>query len=147
MSKNCSTQAEFLHRDTIKSVSISGPLGEGSTQDAKLLVATWPESVRCKARDFGGNVEKYTWWQLWLVIVWSLEAVFWGKHPTHGPDGVLFPCNSDRGRLAGRDLVPGGMRGVMWNILGDIEFLVNDLIVICLAQPLDLSSIALFQTK
>lgn len=58
---------------------------------------------------------------------WSLQWAYAGVHPSTDQYGRPFPPNSREGRVAGTPLTRQGHRFVLWNLLGDRDFMCREL--------------------
>ena len=86
--------AEFLTRDSLLSLSMTGLLATGSTKELTLNLASWPLSITAKLARHGHD----SFLDIWKVLRWSFDALARGKHPTQNdkatpiPDMVSHPC-------------------------------------------------------
>ena len=61
------------------------------------------------------------------MLAWSFNAVFVGKHPEKDWNNADFLESDPRRALAGKPLTRQGYRGLVWNVLGDLDFYFKDL--------------------
>ena len=87
--------------------SSSGLLGMGTTRALKLYC--FGLFTHSEVKDNKATMNK-----IWNIVMWSFEAAFTGKFPTHDVHGNALP------EPAGKDLA-GGMRFVLWSITADID--------------------------
>ena len=64
--------------------------------------------------------------ELWKVYVHGLNAAFDGVHSTVDSHGNFWPDGSPQALLAGEQLCGGNVHVVIWNLVGDLDFLGND---------------------
>ena len=111
---------EFQDRDSLLTFSFGSILSTTSAMDSSFLICCWPKSVTSKSPD----PSKDTWHTLHRVMAWSFQACFLGVHPSQDHDGNAFKPGSMEEQLAGTPLC-GSLRFVLWNFLGDQEYLSN----------------------
>ena len=63
---------------------------------------------------------------VWQILKWSFEHMFFGKHPEKDHLGKLWKKESSRASLAGTPLTPDRKKGVLWAITGDGEYFQNE---------------------
>ena len=80
--------AEFLTRDSLLTLSMTGLLGRGSTKSLTMNLASWPLSTTTKRNHHYGHD---TWREVWKVLKWSFNALATGKHPSRDGHGCATP--------------------------------------------------------
>ena len=65
-----------------------------------------------------------TWMDVWSILAWSFEAAWLGIHPSVDWNDQPFPPESRFHMSSGQQLC-GGLRFVIWNLIGDLEFFAN----------------------
>lgn len=114
--------AQFAERDSLLVISMKSVLSKSSTAASQLLLAAMPKQSRNKSQ----NPDEDTWHEIWKVLAWSFTALFYGKHPKTDPDNKPWPPGSRRQRLAGKPLLPNGIRGWIYCLAGDLDYLCNE---------------------
>jgi hypothetical protein len=110
--------AQFQERDSLLTVSMKALLFQpGEVKDTHLLLCAVPKSITTPE----------TWGVLWQVLAWSFEVLLKGKFPTKDWEGRPFPAGSSRAAQAGQPLVQSQHFGVLWGIIGDLDFFHKDL--------------------
>lgn len=112
---------QFADRDSLMTFSWGSVLSISNSMDSSFLLAAYPKSVTVKGQ------EPTTWGVLWQVLHWSLAACLEGRHPSVNHKGEPFLANTVEAKLAGQPLTRENHRFVVWNILGDMEYLANTL--------------------
>ena len=78
-----------------------------------------PEHRRCTCLAFFTSSEvkenRSTMENIWAIVMWSLQAVFTGKWPTHDVSGNALADGN-----AGKDLA-AGLRFVLWSLKADLD--------------------------
>eukprot|EP00959_Pyramimonas_sp_CCMP1952_P123760 2587501-Pyramimonas_sp.AAC.1 len=70
--------AEFLARDSMTSVSMTGLGAVGKTKALTLNLASFPLSICAKQNAHG----KDSWNEIWKVLRWSFNALAEGRFPS-----------------------------------------------------------------
>lgn len=83
-------------------------------------IASFVKSVTAVMKEHGHD----TWQELWVMMVWSFLALWHGVHPLVDWNGRAFKPGSRFAAKAGQ-LICEGYRFVIWNIIGDWEFMAN----------------------
>ena len=87
--------------------STSGLLGVGTTRALKLYTFGLFTCSEVKEN-------RNTMCKIWLILMWSLEAAFEGKFPSHDVYGKALHGQ------AGKDLA-GGLKFVLWSVKADLD--------------------------
>lgn len=110
--------AEFQDRDSLNTMSLKGVLmNQDGGQGGHLALASVPKSCTTPG----------TWELIWRWLAWSFQALLSGMHPAIDPFGVKWPRGSKRAALAGSNILPNGLRCVLWSFCGDLAFYSSDL--------------------
>lgn len=112
--------AAYQDRDSLLTVSFSGLLKQGSTDECNLFLASFPKSATAKGADG-------TWNTIWQWIVWDLQCVLANKFPEKDAYNRPWHTGSLRAQKAGQPISTQGFRCVLWHIQGDIDFQINEL--------------------
>ena len=113
--------AEHSLRDSLMILSLRSVLAAKDVASTSLLLAVLPKSCRAT----GGSDSTHA---IWRLVVWSLTAVFHGRHPDKDVSGEAFPEGSPRALVAGKPICPRtGLRGVLWVVAGDMDYMCNEL--------------------
>ena len=117
----------FAERDSLLVFSMKSILSTDSVGDAQLLLAVIPKSCRVcgSGDDIGADSDTVV--ALWNVLSWNFTALFAGKHPELDHIGQPWPTGSERAKLAGKSLTPGGMRGFIHVLAGDMDYFSNEM--------------------
>lgn len=115
---------QFCDRDSLLTYSWGSVLCQDNSMDSSFLMACWPKSATVKSQEVS------TWEALWQVLQWSLCACMEGKHPSADHKGNPFLPNTYEAKMAGQPLTTELHKFVVWNLLGDMEYLAN-----CLSLP------------
>ena len=105
--------------DSMLVFSTGSLLSKSSTMDSSSLIAAWPKSATSKTATHD------TWQLPFKVMSWSFQALFDGKHPAVDWNGEPFSPSSEMAQLAGKDILPNGLRCIVWALLGDLEYFAN----------------------
>lgn len=97
-------------------ISANSILGAGSTLDFKFYITSYWSALRSKAE--GNDTED----KLWEHILWDLNALWTGVHPSTGPSGAPWLPGSEESCLALQPLC-GGYYGIPWLFKADLEYL------------------------
>jgi hypothetical protein len=110
--------AQFQERDSLLTVSFKSLLFEhGKCKDTHLLFCAVPKSI----------TTDHTWPPLWKTLSWSFDVLLKGVHPLCDMDGNRWAEGSARAALAGKPLCRSKHVGVLWGIVGDLDFFHKDL--------------------
>ena len=117
----------FAERDSLLVFSMKSILSTDSVGDAQLLLAVIPKSCRVcgSGDDIGADSDTVV--ALWNVLAWNFTALFAGKHPELDHIGQPWPTGSERAKLAGKSLTPGGTRGFIHVLAGDMDYFSNEM--------------------
>jgi len=113
--------ARFQLRESILVISMRSILAHRSIRRSQLLLAAVPKGCKVQA------AQADTWKEIWQVITWSLRACFHGRHPDTDHKLKPFPPDSARGQLAGQPLSSANLRGMVYAVSGDMDFLSSEL--------------------
>lgn len=75
---------------------------------------------------FDKLADSNTWNQFFLILYWSLQALYYGKWPAADHLGRIFPPSSWRGKMAGKGLA-GGFTGFLFSLIGDLDYFYKTL--------------------
>ena len=64
--------------------------------------------------------------QVWKVLVWSFQYLFYGKFPECDHKGRAWPAGSRRAATAGKELHSQKLRGILFCISADGEYFLNE---------------------
>ena len=115
---------EYQNNDSMESLSTSGYIGDGSTEDTQTLFTMWPKSCTATTAAHGAS----TWSRLWKRFVWSLNVLYSGFFPYTDDTGRPYTERDGRhyetrGQPLFKRLVNGlRLRFVFWGQEGDWDF-------------------------
>ena len=112
---------EYSENDSLMVFTTGSCLSTTSSMDSMFYMASWVKSVTSRGKD--GQLAD-TWQQIWLPLLWSLMACWTSKHPSKDWHNKAFEPGNVFLPLAGKPLL-GGIRFMIWNVLGDLEFFAN----------------------
>lgn len=115
--------AAYQDRDSLMTVSLSGLLKGGTTEECSLFLASYPKSATSKSSQPGED----TWMVLWRWIAWDLGCLLRNRFPNVDAYGRAWPPGSKRAGLAGQPILRGEWRCVLWALQGDMEFFYNQI--------------------
>jgi hypothetical protein len=107
-------------RPTTKSLdcfSWQSLLAFGHTMSIKM----WMCGIFDHNKSKGADNTSRTMDDIWMIICWSLAALFAGRHPSHDWRGNAYEGGSE-GLLANTPLTKDGYVCVLWSIKGDIDW-------------------------
>lgn len=114
--------AQFAERDSLMVISMKSILShQTSVAASQLLLAAIPKKCTSKSADKSLD----TWEVIWSVLKWSFTAMFHGVHPLYDPVGKPWPEDSERAILAGKQLLGCGIKGWIYTLAGDLDYLCN----------------------
>ena len=102
---------EYQNRDSMMVWSWGCMLGDQSSLEKHMLLATFPKSCTTKE----------TWPSIWKVLRWSFDALGKGLHPTHDSDGKPLEKGSPLFGKAGKPLHPNGYRAMCLQCRGTMS--------------------------
>lgn len=108
---------DYANNDNLLVFSWGSLLSGLNTLLTHWLLACFPKSCG----------KKETWEVIWKHLLWSFEALANGKHPVTDPDGKPLEKGSPFYASKGQLLHPKGYKGVLWSVIGDMEFFANTL--------------------
>jgi len=88
---------------------------------SQMLLAALPKSAVHQST----NPAEDTLVQLWRILKWSLDHMYYGKFPEMNHQGKPWPAKSKRGEVAGSQLHSQGLCGMIFSITADGEFHQN----------------------
>ena len=98
-------------------------LSKASVAHSQMLLAAIPKTAMHKCQADAG---KDTMCQIWKILAWSMEHLFYGKFPETDDLGNAWPPKSQRALNAGQQL-HNGYKGIIFAITGDLEFYQNEM--------------------
>lgn len=108
---------------TFETTSITGTLAVGSSAKLKLFMAgLFLDSIVSRAEGYDDETDE----EIWKALIWSLNAMYEGRWPTHDWKGVKYDAESPEGQRANTFLA-GGYRVVIWLLKGDIDYYAKSL--------------------
>jgi len=114
--------AQFAERDSLMVISMKSVLSsQVSVAASQFLLAAIPKKATSKSQDKSLD----TWEVIWSVLKWSFSAMFHGAHPDCDPNGAPWPEGSHRSLIAGKPLLASGIRGWIYTLAGDLDYLCN----------------------
>ena len=105
--------ARFARVDSLESIAWSFLLSRESTWSKRYVCASFVKSA-----EWG----KDTWRSIWLVLAWSFNAMFDGRHPESDHMGRPWPPGPLGARHAGQLLTREGYFGVIHRVCGDLDW-------------------------
>ena len=111
----------YTQRESIEFVAWSFLLvrhASATSWATRYIAAAWAKTAE-DGRD--------TWEQIWMVLVWSFDALFEGVHPIRDHRGDVFPEGSWAALRAGQPLTAEGHFGVIHRICGDLAWFNHSL--------------------
>lgn len=112
----------FQRNDSINIISMRSLLSASNVATSQLLLAAVPKACCNKSDD----PELDTMTAVWEVLVWSFQHMFYGKHPEFDHQGKAWAVKSKRAQAAGTHLQAGKLRGCLFCISADGEYLQNE---------------------
>ena len=111
--------------ESLECLSIQSLLASGRTLEVKLLLYSMFE--HSKVKDVAGTTDSMD--TVWRVLVWSLQSLFEGKHPSTNWQGEPHQEYSSEQLLSGQPLCSEAEPyfGVLWSIKGDLDWYLKGL--------------------
>ena len=109
--------------DSITIISFRSLLSAENVATSQLLLAAVPKSCQNKSTD----PKQDTMTVVWQILVWSFQHLFYGKRPEFDHNNKAWPLNSQRASVAGTHLWQQKLKGCLFSITADGEFLQNEL--------------------
>lgn len=106
--------------DSLLTFSIGSCLCGQAGMDSSLFVAAWPKSAAASSDKHPAG----TWDKLFVIIAWSMTALWEGVHPHVDWEGRPFAVGSQFRQLAGSSIA-NGWRFLLWQLVGDLEYYAN----------------------
>ena len=111
---------EYTEDDSLMVYTCGSVLTATSSMLAMFYLASFVKSVTAVLGKYGVD----TWMEVWNILAWSFEAAWLGVHPALDWNDQPFPAGSRCLEHAGQ-LLCAGLRFVVWNLIGDLEFFAN----------------------
>ena len=102
--------------DSLLTFSVGSRLRGQAGMDSSLFVAAWPKSANASSKQFPAGTRD----KLFVIIAWSMRALWEGAHPEVDWDGRPFAEGSQFRQLQGSS-VASGWRFLLWQLVGDLE--------------------------
>ena len=101
-------------------VSATSLMASGCSVDQKFLLAAYWSHVGQEKIEAGKDTET----NVWKVVLWDMDALWSGMHPTTNWEGNDWPENSPEATLAGTPLADGYC-ALPWVLKGDLEYFAS----------------------
>ena len=111
---------EYSESDSLMVFSFGSILPSTTSMCSMFLIAGFVKSVTAFLKIHG----RCTWTEAWQVLAWSFMACWRGTWPSTDYKGNAYNAGSKEALNAGKPLVSGYFF-VIWNIIGDLEFMAN----------------------
>lgn len=113
---------EYSENDSLQVYTCGSCLTSSNSMLTMLYISSFVKSVTCVMAAHGAD----TWNEAWVIINWSFQALWEGKHPITDAFGEPWPIGSKHAALAGQQIC-NGKRFCVWNLTGDLEYFANTL--------------------
>lgn len=113
---------EYSDDDTLMVWTFGSVLTTTNSMLTMFYLASYVKAVTAVQAKHGAD----TWEEIWEVLAWSFLACWTGVHPVRDHRGNEFAAESPYYANKGKDLCRG-MRFVIWNLIGDLEHMANNL--------------------
>ena len=114
---------QFHRGDSIHVISLRSLLSKANVASSQLLLIAIPK--QCCHKSSAAHDD--TMAQVWSIFKWSLNHMFFGKHPEVDHLGQPWPANSPRALKAGTALNTQGKCGWLFAVSCDGEYQMNEL--------------------
>jgi hypothetical protein len=111
---------EYSENDSLMCFSTGSILTATTSMSAMFYLSSFVKSVTAHAKKHRAD----TWEPAWRILIWSFLAAWTGRWPMVDHNNTPFPPGSKGADKAGQ-LLAGGFYFVIWNVIGDLEFLAN----------------------
>ena len=114
---------QFQQSDSIHVLSMRSLLSKLNVATSQLLLLALPKGAINKDAE---NKSLDTMTQVWQILHWSFDAIFYNKFPEMDFAGCAWPAGSWRASMAGQPLSSEGYKGFLYAIQADGEYLQNE---------------------
>ena len=113
----------FQRWDSITIISMRSLLSADNVASSQMLLAAIPKGCQHKS----GDPSQDTMTVVWKVLAWSFQHLFYGKFPEFDHLGKPWPAKTKRANQSGSHLWAQSVKGCLFCVSADGEFLQNDI--------------------
>ena len=114
---------QFQKWDSITITSMRSLLSADNVASSQMLLAAIPKGCQHKSE----NPDEDTMTVVWKVLAWSFQHLYYGKFPEFDHLGKPWPAKTKRADQSGSHLWTQRVRGCLFCVSADGEFLQNEL--------------------
>ena len=114
---------QFQKWDSITIISMRSLLSADNVASSQMLLAAIPKGCQHKSE----NPDEDTMTVVWKVLAWSFQHLYYGKFPEFDHLGKPWPAKTKRADQSGSHLWTQRVRGCLFCVTADGEFLQNEL--------------------